>query len=125
MRMNQYTVPVADFAQSVAFYESLGLKLIVSAREEYARFEVPGDLSTLSLSLSQDPAPASGLIYFEVDDVDAAIADLRSRGIVIDEDPSDKTYLWREAKLRDPTGNRICIYHAGVNRLFPPWRLAD
>ena len=125
MRMNQYTVPVADFAQSVAFYESLGLKLIVSAREEYARFEVPGDLSTLSLSLSHDPAPASGLIYFEVDDVDAAIAELRSRGIVIDEDPSDKTYLWREAKLRDPTGNRICIYHAGVNRLFPPWRLAD
>lgn len=125
MRMNQYTVPVANFARSVAFYEALGLKLIVSAREEYARFEVPGDLSTLSLSLSQDPAPASGLIYFEVDDVDATIADLRSRGIVIDEDPSDRTYLWREAKLRDPSGNRICIYHAGENRLFPPWRLAD
>lgn len=125
MRMNQYTVSVANFAQSVAFYEALGLKLIVSARGEYARFEVPGDQSTLSLSLSQDPTPASGLIYFEVDDVDATISELQDRGIAIDETPSDKPYLWREAKLRDPTGNRICIYHAGENRLFPPWRLAD
>ncbi len=125
MRMNQYTVPVADFAQSVAFYEALGLKLIVSSRKEYARFEVPGDLSTLSLSLTECPAPASGLIYFEVEDVDATVADLRSRGIAIDEDPSDKPYLWREAKLRDPTGNRICIYHAGEHRRFPPWRLAE
>ncbi len=125
MRMNQYTIPVANFAQSVAFYEALGLKLIVSARQEYARFEVPGDLSTLSLSLSKDPAPASGLIYFEVDDVDRTIADLKERGLEIEEDPSDKPYLWREAKLRDPTGNRICIYYAGENRRFPPWRLPD
>ena len=123
--MNQYTIPVANFAQSVAFYEALGLKLIVSARQEYARFEVPGDLSTLSLSLSKDPAPASGLIYFEVDDVDRTIADLKERGLEIEEDPSDKPYLWREAKLRDPTGNRICIYYAGENRRFPPWRLPD
>ena len=125
MRMNQYTLPVANFAQSVAFYEALGLKLIVSAREEYARFEVPGDLSTLSLSLAKDPAPATGLIYFEVDDVDKTIADLKERGLEIEEDPSDKPYLWREAKLRDPTGNRICFYHAGENRRFPPWRLPD
>ena len=125
MRMNQYTVPVTDFTRSVAFYQALGLKLIVSARGEYARFEVPGDLSTLSLSLAQNPAPASGLIYFEVDDVDATTTTLKNRGIAIEEEPSDKPYLWREAKLRDPTGNRICIYHAGTNRRFPPWRIAE
>lgn len=124
MKMNQYTVPVADFAKSVAFYEALGLRLIVSARGEYARFEVPGDLSTLSLSLSKEPVPASGLIYFEVDDVDETIAILKDCGIAVDEEPSDKPYLWREAKLRDPTGNRICVYHAGENRRFPPWRIS-
>lgn len=123
MKMNQYTVPVADFSKSVVFYETLGLKLIVSARGEYARFEVPGDLSTLSLSLAQDSAPASGVIYFEVENVDEAIAILKDRGVTIDEEPSDKPYLWREAKLHDPTGNRICIYHAGENRRFPPWRI--
>ncbi|MBV1918348.1 MAG: VOC family protein [Sphingomonadaceae bacterium] len=81
--MNQYTVPVADVTKSVAFYEALGLKLIVSARNEYALFEVPGDLSTFSLSQSpaQDTVPASGLIYFEVDDVDEAIDTLKNSGI--------------------------------------------
>lgn len=125
MKMNQYTVPVSDFDRALEFYTQLGLNLIVSARGEYARFEVPGDNSTFSLSLAPDTQPASGLIYFEVDDVDETVATLKSRGIAIDEDPSDKPYLWREAKLRDPTGNRICIYHAGENRRFPPWRLGQ
>ena len=25
--------------------------------------------------------------------------------------------------LRDPAGNAICLYHAGENRRFPPWRV--
>ena len=125
MKMNQYTVPVSDFDASVRFYEALGLKLIVSARGEYARFEVPGDLSTLSLSLDPEAKPASGLIYFEVEDVDRTVAALKGNGLEFDEEAADKPYLWREAKLRDPTGNRICIFHAGDNRRFPPWRIAD
>ena len=27
-----------------------------------------------------------------------------------------------QARLKDPDGNEICLYHAGVNRLDPPWR---
>lgn len=61
MKMNQYTVPSADVAKSVAFYEALGLKLIVSARNEYARFEVSSTFS-LSQPPAQDTVPASGLI---------------------------------------------------------------
>jgi hydroxymethylpyrimidine/phosphomethylpyrimidine kinase len=34
-------------------------------------------------------------------------------------------WLWREAWLRDPAGNSICLYHAGDNRRFPPWRIAE
>jgi hydroxymethylpyrimidine/phosphomethylpyrimidine kinase len=34
-------------------------------------------------------------------------------------------WLWREARLRDPSGNEICLYHAGANRRFPPWRIKD
>lgn len=34
-------------------------------------------------------------------------------------------WLWRETYTRDPAGNVICIYHAGANRRFPPWRLDD
>jgi hydroxymethylpyrimidine/phosphomethylpyrimidine kinase len=35
------------------------------------------------------------------------------------------SYLWRVARLRDPAGNRIQLYHAGENRRFPPWRVKD
>jgi GNAT superfamily N-acetyltransferase len=33
--------------------------------------------------------------------------------------------LWREANVRDPDGNTICLFQAGLNRRFPPWRLRD
>jgi hydroxymethylpyrimidine/phosphomethylpyrimidine kinase len=35
----------------------------------------------------------------------------------------DQRWLWREAWLKDPAGNEICIYHAGENRRLPPWRI--
>ncbi len=41
-----------------------------------------------------------------------------------DVDPIDQRRLWREAYLSDPDGNTICLYHAGKNRLHPPWRIA-
>ena len=31
-----------------------------------------------------------------------------------------KLYL---AYLRDPDGNRLCLYFAGENRVNPPWRV--
>ena len=38
--MNQVTVPATDIAASIAFYQALGLRLIVRS-EHYARFECP------------------------------------------------------------------------------------
>lgn len=40
-----------------------------------------------------------------------------------DTPPTDQRWLWREAYLKDPAGNRICIFHAGENRRYPPWRI--
>jgi len=37
--------------------------------------------------------------------------------------PNEKSYLWREAILKDPSGNKIKLYWAGENRLNPPWRV--
>ena len=39
--------------------------------------------------------------------------------------PTDQPWLWREAYLNDPDGNPLCLYHAGENRLNPPWRLTQ
>ena len=49
MNFNQVTVPVADVEKAIDFYEKLGLKLIVKALPDYARFECPNGTSTFSL----------------------------------------------------------------------------
>ena len=63
------------------------------------------------------------VLYFECDDVDADVERLKSLGIVFTQDPTDQPWLWREAYTADPNGNSICLYHAGENRLNPPWRI--
>ena len=55
---------------------------------------------------------------------DEQVAALKSKGIAFVQDPRDEPWLWREARLVDPAGNVICLYHAGENRLHPPWRLS-
>ena len=124
MRLNQLTLGVTDFDEAVRFYEQLGLRLIVSARGEYARFELPEGEATLSLHL-QPEAPRNGpVVYFEVDDVDAVVARLRDSGMIFDDLPTDQPWLWREARLTDPSGNRLCLFRAGEARRYPPWRIS-
>lgn len=123
LSLNQVLVQVDDFEAALAFYQTLGLRLIVSARGDYARFETPDGGSTLSIALTDKVCANGTEICFEVEDVDAACAQLKANGLTLESDPEDKRWLWREASLRDPSGNLILIYHAGKNRRFPPWRL--
>ncbi|MBN9557571.1 MAG: VOC family protein [Alphaproteobacteria bacterium] len=124
MRLNQVTVPARDIEQSVAFYQALGLRLIVKS-PYYARFELPDGEATFSVHLSDDVdgAARGAQIYFECADLDARVAALKAKGIVFDADPVDQSWLWREAWLSDPAGVRLCFYHAGENRRYPPWRI--
>jgi catechol 2,3-dioxygenase-like lactoylglutathione lyase family enzyme len=125
MRLNQVTVPANDLARSIAFYQALGFHLIVKSAH-YARFEIGDGEATFSLHLgSTDGAGNGPHIYFECADLDTSVAALKAKGIVFDGDPVDQTWLWREAWLSDPAGNRLCLYWAGENRRFPPWRLKD
>lgn len=123
MDMNQVTIGARDFDASVAFYRKLGLKLIVLAAGRYARFELPSGSSTLSLHYDEKHQPGGTLLYFEVDDVDARHAELKRAGIEFESEPRDERWNWREARFADPSGNRLCLFHAGADRRFPPWRL--
>ena len=127
LRLNQVTIGALDMAASGAFYQKLGLHLIVDSAPRYVRFEFPstehGEPATLSLhEVSKDwqPAPDGPLIYFEVDDLDAYLKDT---GLTPLAPPKTQTYLWRETDILDPAGNRIRLYQAGENRRFPPWRM--
>lgn len=125
MRLNQVTVSARDLDASIRFYRTLGLRLIVKS-DHYARFECPDGGSTFSLHLDPDARGVSETtVYFENDDLDGEVRRLKGAGVTFDSDPADQRWLWREAYLRDPAGNRICLYKAGEIRRFPPWRLKD
>jgi catechol 2,3-dioxygenase-like lactoylglutathione lyase family enzyme len=126
MNLNQVTLPSADVARGAAFYRRLGLRQIVASYPKYARFECPDGGSTLSLHHAEQRPGATGVVvYFECPDLDARVAALKQQGLEFDADPVDQPWLWREAYLRDPDGNTICLFWAGEHRRDPPWRLAE
>ena len=89
----------------------------------YARFECTEGSSTFSLSLDESGRENSSVIYFEHEHLEELVLLLKRKGIEFDQDPTDMRHLWREAILRDPSGNKIKLYWAGENRLNPPWRV--
>ena len=125
MDLNQITLPCTDYAKSVEFYRRLGLHQIVDSPQRYARFETQAG-TTLSLHRVDSIAGSQdAVVYFEVEDVDAVVADLKAKGVDFESEPTDQEWLWREAYFRDPAGNRLCLFHAGQNRRFPPWRVTE
>ena len=124
MNLNQITIPVIDLERSIAFYQMLGLELIVHTNAHYARFVCPDGTTTFSLHVVEDLPSGDGIwLYFEVEDVDQQVSELKAKGIVFEDEPVDQSWLWREVRLKDPDGNQLLIFHAGENRLNPPWRL--
>lgn len=123
MNLNQVTLPATDLAESAAFYRGMGFLQIVDTGH-YARFECPQGEATFSLHRVDDPPRGSGVIvYFESDRLDDWVAELQDEGYEFASPPADRRWLWREARLHDPAGNLLCLYHAGENRKHPPWRV--
>ncbi len=123
LRLNQITVGADDYAASVAFYQMLGLRLIVDSPPRYARLESPGGVTLSIHAESEVQSAGSVIIYFECNSIDQEVQRLESLGVAFDQLPIDQTWLWREALLRDPFGNTICLYQAGEMRRYPPWRV--
>lgn len=126
MNLNQVTVPTTNLDVAIEFYQNLGLKLIVKSTEKYARFLCPNGNSTFSLHIVDQLQKDHGVsVYFECENLDEHVSQLIENGIMFDEMPEDRTWLWREARLKDPDGNQLILYFAGENRINPPWRLKE
>jgi hydroxymethylpyrimidine/phosphomethylpyrimidine kinase len=125
LRLNQVTVTGKEYDKMVDFYRRLGLKQIVDSPEnQYARFEAGG----ATFSVQCDPEAEIGetvAVYFECDDLDERVERLARSGIPFEHGPRNQPWMWREARLRDPSGNTIFLYRAGEARRFPPWRMAE
>ncbi|HEU0310837.1 MAG TPA: bifunctional hydroxymethylpyrimidine kinase/phosphomethylpyrimidine kinase [Sphingomicrobium sp.] len=125
IRLNQVTVTGKDYKKMVEFYRKLGLRQIVDSPENnYARFEAGG----ATFSVQCDPEAEIGetvAVYFECDDLDERVERLARAGMPFEHGPRNQPWMWREARLRDPSGNTIFLYRAGEARRFPPWRMEE
>ena len=123
MKLNQVTLPATDVAASVAFYRRMGFELVVDS-PHYARFKATVGDATFSVHAVEAISERSQtIVYFECAALDEQVNALKAKGIQFTQEPRDERWLWREARLVDPAGNVICLYHAGENRLNPPWRV--
>ena len=112
---------VDDFERAREFYEqTLGLRTTVLDGENgLLNLNLAGGHETL-LYLSPDFTPASyTILNFKVGDIDAAVDELASRGVVFeryDEFPQDEKGVMREGEgvpliawFKDPAGNVLSV----------------
>ncbi len=124
MDLNQVTLPAVNIKESVSFYNKMGFTQIVES-PHYARFECPQGGSTFSIHLVEgfNNSESGVVIYFESERLDEWVDSLKHKGFQFLQEPKDESWLWREARLKDPAGNEIFLYYAGENRKNPPWRI--
>jgi len=124
MDLNQATIFSEKPVETVEFFQKLGLRMIVDSLPRYARLECPNGVSTLSINVAENVTVSNNVVlYFECENLDEKVIELKAIGLVFDEDPTDREWLWRQAYLKDPNGNKICLFYAGDNRKNPPWRV--
>jgi predicted enzyme related to lactoylglutathione lyase len=104
--------PVTDIKRAREFYEGvLGLKpAMESAGGMWVEYEIGN--GTLGIGCHGDvwkPSPDGTCIAFEVDDLDAEIARLKSRGVKFAMDAMP-TPICHFAIICDPDGNKILIH---------------
>ena len=122
MNLNQITLPVKNMDEASEFYRRMGFLQIVDT-PHYARFEAVEGSSTFSLSLQEEDFSNGSVIYFEHQALDELVGELLQKGFDFVQLPQHMGYMWTEAILYDPSGNKIKLYWAGEARLNPPWRV--
>jgi catechol 2,3-dioxygenase-like lactoylglutathione lyase family enzyme len=82
-RVGQIAIPVGDLDRAVRFYgDTLGLRLLFRAPPGLAFFDCGGVRLMLSLPEGADAPRQAGVVYYVVEDLDAAYRSLTSRGVV-------------------------------------------
>jgi predicted enzyme related to lactoylglutathione lyase len=105
--------PVVDAARARAFYEdTLGLRRSSSAPgETWTEYDLPGG-GCLALYATKDIQPsagAGGSVAFEVEDLDALVGRLKSKGVVFKAE-SIKSPVCRMSIILDSEGNSIILH---------------
>lgn len=112
--IGQIAIAVNDVDRSVDFYENtLGLKLLFRAPPGLAFFDCGGVRLMLTIPQGEGIDHSTSIIYYKVDDIEAATANLKAKGVSFVHDPQmtakmEDHELWI-GFLRDPDENLIGI----------------
>jgi predicted enzyme related to lactoylglutathione lyase len=102
--------PVTDLARSRAFCEGvLGLKPSLTGNPNWVEYEIGPHTLGIGAVEGWKPNPDGGSIGFEVEDFDAAIAELHAAGVKFRMEPFP-TPVCRMAVVSDPDGNSLVIH---------------
>jgi catechol 2,3-dioxygenase-like lactoylglutathione lyase family enzyme len=107
-RVHHVSLNVVDLAAAERFYCG-ALELPRLPRPDFGFDGVwldAGEQQIHLIAVDDFEAPVGQHFAFEVDDIDATIAELRQRGVEVS-DPTQVGDVCRQAFLRDPTGNVI------------------
>lgn len=120
---------VSDLDRSQHFYaDLLGLTpafdFIDDAGHRFGVYLYLGGRSFLELFTGELGQPAAGQsfrhICLEVDDIQATVAALRSKGVEVSEPKLGKDRSW-QAWITDPDGNRIELHDYNPDSRQSPW----
>jgi methylmalonyl-CoA/ethylmalonyl-CoA epimerase len=112
-QIGQVALTVRDLDRAVEFYrDALGMRFLFHAGT-LAFFDCDGVRLMLGLPERDEPARVGGIVYFRVEDIQAAHAALRDRGVEFEDAPHKVAELadrevWM-AFFRDPAGNLLAV----------------
>ncbi len=112
--IGQIAIAVTDVDRSVEFYENtLELKLLFRAPPNLAFFDCGGVRLMLTIPQGEGVDNSTSIIYYKVDDIEAATANLKAKGVDFIHDPQmtakmEDHELWI-GFLHDPDENIIGI----------------
>lgn len=112
--IHHVAINVGDAARAIAFYTDV---LGGSLRDDRPDFGIAGawiDLGAQQLHLIELPVPADAGQHFavRVDDLDAVVAELRGRGVDVDDAVQVGADL--QTFVRDPDGNVVELHQVGI-----------
>ncbi len=113
-RIGQISIPVRDLERSIVFYrDKLGMNFLFQAPPGLAFFDCGGVRLMLDVPAGTQSEARSSIIYYKVDDLPSAEAELKARGMDFDQEPElvaqmPDHELWM-AFLRDLNDNTLAL----------------
>jgi methylmalonyl-CoA/ethylmalonyl-CoA epimerase len=114
--IGQIATAVKDLERAVGFYRyTLGMRFLFQVPPGLAFFDCGGIRLMIEVPPNKEFDHPGSILYFKVDDLDRAYADLRGRGVDFRDEPHliakmPDHELWM-AFFRDGEGNTLALMH--------------